>query len=92
MPPQKSDKDADLWGSQNICPDKDDDTGLSLVMVNTQRGREALKACGTQLTTFSLKDAEGMLRFNPSIEKTASAHPKRAVFFRYFEKNGFDSK
>ena len=82
---------ADLWGAQNICPDKDDDTGLSLVMVNTQRGREALKACSTQLMTFSLKDAEGMLRFNPSIEKTADAHQKRAVFFRYFEKNGFDS-
>jgi len=82
---------ADLWGAQNICPDKDDDTGLSLVMINTQRGRDAIKACGAQVTAFPLKNTEGMLRFNPSIEKTAKAHEKRAAFFRFFAKNGFDS-
>lgn len=82
---------ADLWGAQNICPEKDDDTGLSLVMVNTQRGRDALKACGAELTTFPIKDTQGMLRFNPSIETTAHAHEKRAAFFRSFAKNGFDS-
>jgi len=81
---------ADLWGAQNICPEKDDDTGLSLVMINTQRGRDALKACAAQLNSFPLKDSEGMLRFNPSIEKTAHAHEKRAAFFRSFEKQGFD--
>ncbi len=81
---------ADLWGAQEICPERDDDTGLSLVMINTQRGREAMKAIDNRVTTFPVKDVKPLLRFNPSIEKPASAHEKRAAFFKYYAKNGFD--
>ena len=79
---------ADLWGAQEICPDQDDDTGLSLVMINSQKGREEIKAAGVQLTVFPT-DTEKMMRYNPSIEKTAVMHKKRSVFFKLYQKEGF---
>lgn len=82
---------ADLWGAQEICPQRDDDTGLSLVMVNTKRGRAALDACHGVLTTFPV-EIPGMLRANPSIEVPAKAHEKRARFFAEYQKHGFDSR
>ena len=83
---------ADLWGAQDICPDRDDDTGLSLVMAHTKKGREALERIAPKLNTFPIKGTDALLRHNPSIEHTASAHAKRAAFFRHFEKHGFDSR
>lgn len=81
---------ADLWGAQEVCPEADDDTGLSLVMVNTQRGRRALEACAPQLTQFPMSTGK-LLRYNPSIEKPAPAHEKRKAFFARFERHGFTS-
>ena len=80
---------ADLWGAQDVCPERDDDTGLSLVMVNTQKGRQALREAERELTVFPMRTG-ALLRYNPSIEHTAVAHPKRARFFRMYEKHGFD--
>lgn len=82
---------ADLWGAEDVCPDKDDDTGISLVFANTQRGRAALEACGAQLASFPVKFSDAFVRANPSIEHTAKAHPKRAAFFAQYKKSGFDS-
>ena len=80
---------ADLWGAQDVCPELDDDTGLSLVMVNTQKGRQALREVERELTVFPMR-TDALLRYNPSIEHTAKAHPKRARFFCMYEKHGFD--
>ena len=80
---------ADLWGVQEICPELDDDRGLSLVMVNTQKGREALDGCKAAISAFAV-DKGPMMRFNPSIEVPANAHEKRKAFFDAYSKNGFD--
>ncbi|MBE5799515.1 MAG: 4Fe-4S dicluster domain-containing protein [Clostridiales bacterium] len=82
---------ADLWGAQNVCPDQDDNTGLSLVFVNTQKGRKALEAAGAQVTMFPVHDTKPLLRYNPSIGHTAKAHEKRKTFFSHYAKHGFDS-
>ena len=83
---------ADLWGAERICPDRDDDSGLSLAFVNTPRGRKALEAAGTQLVSFPVSDVEQLLRVNPSIEHTAKAHEKRKMFFASFAQKGFESE
>jgi len=82
---------ADFWGSQEICPERDDDTGLSLVMINTPKGEKALKEAGIQLSIFAA-DTERMRRFNPSIEVPAVMHRKRTAFFRHYKQHGFDSE
>ena len=82
---------ADLWGAQDICPDRDDDKGLSLVFVNTEAGRQLFDACKGQLESFLVHGTDALLRYNPSIVHTASAHEKRRAFFAHYAKNGFDS-
>lgn len=42
-------------------------TGLSFVMANTQKGRQALEQSGMQLNAFSIGNFEGMTRANPSL-------------------------
>ena len=81
---------ADLWGAEKICPDKDDDTGLSLVFANTKDGMDALKRCGSQVDRFSIQDMDAMRRMNPSIWEPASHHEKRRAFFARYQKNGFE--
>jgi hypothetical protein len=70
----------DYWGIQDILPDFDDDKGVSLVMVNTLKGKclyEMLKKVETRETSYS--DA---LAGNPSLEKSAVLpSSKRGIFF-----------
>ena len=82
---------ADFWGSQEICPERDDDTGLSLVLINTEKGEQAIKEAGIQLSVFDA-DTERMRRYNPSIEVTAVMHKKRTAFFKFYQRHGFNSK
>ena len=83
---------ADLWGAEMVCADKDDDSGLSLVFVNTQKGRKAMEAAGAQLVSFPVQDVQRLLRVNPSIEHAAKAHRKRDAFFAAYAKRGFEGK
>ncbi len=83
---------ADLWGAEKLCPEKDDDTGLSLVMANTQKGRQALEALGAKLETFPLGGLEEMARGNPGLLAPAKPHEKRAAFFKRYRTHGFESR
>ena len=72
---------ADLWGASEICPELDDDKGLSLVM---------LRNGGINLTQIdkweiSYNDA---LAHNPSIEKSVATPAKRKTFFKKMNKKG----
>jgi len=72
---------ADYWGIQNVLPEFDDEKGVSLVMVNTEKGREiyALLDKDEQETTYI--DA---FTGNSVIEKSALEHKKRTLFFEKF--------
>ena len=81
---------ADLWGAQEVCPQRDDDTGLSLVLVNSPRGQQALEACAQELRLFPV-DASGLTRHNPSLQRPVAAHRHRGRFFKAFQTRGFDA-
>ena len=83
---------ADLWGAEKLCPEKDDDTGLSLVMANTQKGRQALEALGAKLNIFPLSGLKEMARGNPGLLAPAKPHEKRAAFFKRYQTHGFESR
>lgn len=83
---------ADLWGAENAYPERDDDTGISLVFINTSRGRKALEAVSAQLHEFPVHNVQQFLRVNPSIEHTAKAHAKREAFFASYARKGFRSE
>jgi hypothetical protein len=73
----------DYWGIQNLLPDFDDDKGVSLVMVNTEKGKrlyEMLKGVDDKETTYF--DA---FAGNPSIERSVALPGKRRVFFAQWQ-------
>ena len=60
-------------------------------MVNSKKGKDALRESGAQVTTFAA-DTSKMLRHNPSIEVPAVMHRKREAFFRYYTQHGFSGE
>ena len=70
----------DLWGAEQICPEIDDDHGLSLVIV---RKEQPLPQCDKIKIPYS-----EALKYNPSIEHDVQEPQKRSKFFRLVHKNG----
>lgn len=71
---------ADLWGAQQICPEIDDDKGLSLVL---QR-----KECGLPHFDKTPIPYSEALKHNPVIERDVREPKRRRKFFRKARKYG----
>jgi hypothetical protein len=74
---------ADYWGIQNILSEFDDDKGVSLVMINTDKGKMIYDKLEKNDRETSYGSA---LSGNPSIEKSVKMPPKRFVFFNDWKK------
>lgn len=72
---------ADFWGIQQIHPEMDDDKGISLVLIHTDKGQQALQRDKLICQEASYDD---VLRFNSAVALPALCHPKRAEFFNAF--------
>lgn len=72
---------ADLWGTESICPDMDDDKGTSLVLLRNK---------DFELPNFNKKGIEykEALKYNPSIETDVNIPGKRNKFFKIVTKQG----
>lgn len=73
---------ADYWGIQDVCPEMDDEKGTGLVLINSEKGKEALDVSRLKYkeTTFE----EGY-RFNPAINGSAKPCSKREHFFNQLD-------
>lgn len=69
---------ADFWGIDSVNPGMDDDKGTSLVLVNSEKGTEALPLGMMKFTEEKLVDA---ITWNPSWQKAVKPHIRRAEFF-----------
>ena len=72
---------ADLWGSHEICPELDDDQGLSLILIKNKE---------KTLPKFYYKEINycDALKHNPAIEKSVAEPQKRTKFFKLVDKYG----
>ena len=72
---------ADLWGAENICPEVDDDKGVSLVLLRNK---------DFTLPGFVKKEIElsKAVMYNPSIESDVTLPDKRDRFFRLLHSDG----
>lgn len=89
--PQKADITlADFWGIEKVDKTMDQDKGTSLVMVNSEKGRELFDSIKDRIEwrQFTMDDArEG----NPAMEGSlSSAKPNRAEFFADLDKLPFE--
>lgn len=69
---------ADYWGIENVKPEIDDDKGVGLVMIHTQKGSDSLKLEDLECVETSFDDA---YKFNHSIMQSVKPHHNRKKFF-----------
>jgi hypothetical protein len=70
----------DFWGIDNYMPEIDDDRGVSLVMLHTEKGVSVFNAISCSKVEADYKRA---LAGNPSIERSARCNPKyRRMFWK----------
>lgn len=76
---------ADFWGIENIKPDMDDDKGISLVIVNSEKGKELINKIESQIEKEEV-DFEEAIRYNSSMIKSVEMPKQREEFFENLDK------
>lgn len=74
----------DFWGIQSVMPEIDDDKGVSVVMVNSEKARVFVKGILIEKWPVIYND---ILRYNPSVEKSVISTDKRVYFFMNHDKS-----
>ena len=74
---------ADYWGINQLMPDFDDDKGVGLVLINTEKGKAVFDTLNMEVRTSSLEDAK---RFNGGFKEEVKAHSKRELFYQLINK------
>ncbi len=81
---------ADYWGlGRKVEFNHDMKEGVSLVLVNSRKGRAALDACQERSTCVKRSLAEAV-EGNPRLQCPAGEHPKRTQFFADFHRLSYE--
>lgn len=72
---------ADFWGIDRLMPDFDDDKGVGLVLVNTEKGQGTFDRLPMEVRLSTLPD---VISLNGGFKEYRKPHPKHADFFRRF--------
>ena len=77
---------ADAWGVEKSFPSYDDNKGISLILVNTDKARDILNnlEMNESLKSISLLDIS-----QPHLSKPAKISPKRDLFWKEYSRKGF---
>ena len=79
---------ADFWGWEKTDPEiNKDDKGVSLILVNTEKGRKLFDAVKDRMTVVPAK-LEDCLQ--PNLQHPSAIHPKRLAFEREYKRKGFE--
>lgn len=80
---------ADFWGYMDTCrADRDNDKGISMVMLNTENGEHIFQNVRRQLCIFS-RPLEEAVNGNPALNKCFAPSEKRGQFWRDYREKGF---
>jgi coenzyme F420-reducing hydrogenase beta subunit len=71
----------DFWGVDRHHPEWDDDKGTSLVLIQTEKGKEAMADCHNNLV-FHESDIKTAIQSNPCICGSVAPSPDREFFFK----------
>ena len=78
---------ADFWGWQKTNPEfNKDDKGVSLVLVNTEKGRQLWESIKQDLDHFPVELQDCL---QPNLQHTSVPHPKRMQFEEDYATKGF---
>lgn len=79
----------DFWGIENIFPDMCDDKGVSVVIVNTPKGKDVLETIQEKLHMKEV-DSKTISLYNPSYDTSVSEPNGRKQFYKYYGNKNFD--
>ena len=71
---------ADFWGINNVLPGFNDNKGTSLVIVNTEKGKELFSKIQNDMV-FIETDFEKSIKYNKSMYESANKPQNREAFF-----------
>lgn len=80
---------ADAWGIQNYAPSFDNDKGVSLIMINTEKGEKAFKSIDDSITYQRVKK-EKPLRYNMNYFISEQMSLRRSRFFSDLKRVGIE--
>jgi len=80
---------ADFWGIHNVAPEMNDNRGISLVLVKTERGAELFNQVCKNMEVKEVSYEDGV-RNNPAEYRSAARPPQRDVFFSDMHNLSFD--
>ena len=79
----------DYWGVQDIHEEFDDDKGVSLILVHTEKGKEVINKISNKMDLLDT-DYKYSVRCNPSIVNPAKYNNNREHFFNNIEKRNIE--
>ena len=81
---------ADFWGIKKVLPDYDDNKGVSLIFVSSQKGlrifSQAVENDELESIPVNIDDV-----YQRALEKPYYYHYKKEEFWDYYKENGFDA-
>lgn len=80
---------ADFWGINEIEPEFDDDKGVSLVILNSEKGKQIFTDISKKMSVSRVKLEEAIV-FNKAIVKPAFRNNNRANFFADIDNKEID--
>ena len=80
---------ADFWGCADIVSDMDDDKGLSLVFVNSIKGKQIFEGISDK-TEYREVDIHKAVQYNPSACVSVPQNKKRDKFFVEIKNSDFE--
>lgn len=80
---------ADLWGAEHIFPNMNDDKGISLVLVNSEKGMDVFKRI-RHFVKSECVDLDLALKYNSSMTASVQLPSARAKFMSAVQTANFD--
>jgi len=80
---------ADFWGVAKELPDMDDDSGTSLVFVNSVNGQEIFDKIKDDMI-FKEANIQSAIKYNPAAIRSAKYNKDRDVFMKEIDNVSFD--
>lgn len=77
----------DFWGIENCLPEFEDDKGVSLVLLNTKKGRALFESV---LNTVTVRPCKTESCRQPSLTRPCAPPPDREAFWNEYRRAGFD--
>lgn len=79
----------DFWGIEKVAPEMDDDKGTSIVLIQSNKGRQLFQNVMKRLKVKKV-DAEQALPSSADSRCSVARHPKRNHFFEKLETNSME--